>query len=256
MKKNITCLIMCAASCAMFAQTSGEEAGHIWIDLGLPSGIKWASTNIGANRPQDEGNYYAWGETTLKTDFRWATYSHGAGQNSLTKYSYSDGVLSLDAADDVVSCVWGAHGVCQPKRNGGNFKSIVFGHGLTITINQVLQDMWSRPRAVMLHSFCLLQVAVMRARLTRRAYMATTGRARFSKVPLIVAPLISCSSFGLVSKAIGITHAIMVLLCVAYAIPNQQQVWATRNQIASYTLLVAKSIVMSIAVSMIFTDVI
>ena len=161
MKKNITCLIMCAASCAMFAQTSGEEAGHIWIDLGLPSGIKWASTNIGANRPQDEGNYYAWGETTLKTDFRWATYSHGAGQNSLTKYSYSDGVLSLDAADDVVSCVWG--GTCQPKRNGGNFKSIVFGHGLTITINQVLQDMWSRPRAVMLHSFCLLQVAVMRA---------------------------------------------------------------------------------------------
>ena len=107
MKKNITCLIMCVASCAMFAQTSGEEAGHIWIDLGLPSGIKWASTNIGANRPQDEGNYYAWGETTLKTDFRWATYSHGAGQNSLTKYSYSDGVLSLDAADDVVSCVWG-----------------------------------------------------------------------------------------------------------------------------------------------------
>ncbi|MBD9035460.1 MAG: hypothetical protein EGR33_03465 [Prevotella sp.] len=149
-----------------------------------------------------------------------------------------------------------AHGVCQPKRNGGNFKSIVFGHGLTITINQVLQDMWSRPRAVMLHFFCLLQVAVMRARLTRRAYMATTGRARFSKVPLIVAPLISCSSFGLVSKAIGITHAIMVLLCVAYAIHNQQQVWATRNQIASYTLLVAKSIVMSIAVSMIFTDVI
>lgn len=48
----------------------------------------------------------------------------------------------------------------------------------------------------------------------------------------------------------------MVLLCVAYAIPNQQQVWVTRNQIASYTLLVAKSIVMSIAVSMIFTDVI
>lgn len=51
--------------------------------------------------------------------------------------------------------------------------------------------------------------------------MVTNGRARFSKVPLIVAPLISCSSFGLVSKAIGITHAIMVLLCVAYAIPNQ-----------------------------------
>lgn len=122
MKKNITCLIMCAASCAMFAQTSGEEAGHIWIDLGLPSGIKWASTNIGANRPQDEGNYYAWGETTLKTDFRWATYSHGAGQNSLTKYSYSDGVLSLDAADDVVSCVWGGTWRMPTKEEWGELQ--------------------------------------------------------------------------------------------------------------------------------------
>lgn len=256
MKKNITCLIMCAASCAMFAQTSGEEAGHIWIDLGLPSGIKWASTNIGANRPQDEGNYYAWGETTLKTDFRWATYSHGAGQNSLTKYSYSDGVLSLDAADDVVSCVWGGTWRMPTKEEWRELqehcvwtwtddynKSGVAGYVVTAKSSDA-------------SLFCLQQVAVMRARLTRRAYMATTGRARFSKVPLIVAPLISCSSFGLVSKAIGITHVIMVLLCVAYAIPNQQQVWATRNQIASYTLLVAKSIVMSIAVSMTFTDVI
>lgn len=256
MKKNITCLIMCAASCAMFAQTSGEEAGHIWIDLGLPSGIKWASTNIGANRPQDEGNYYAWGETTLKTDFRWATYSHGAGQNSLTKYSYSDGVLSLDAADDVVSCVWGGTWRMPTKEEWRELqehcvwtwtddynKSGVAGYVVTAKSSDA-------------SLFCQLQVAVMRARLTRRAYMATTGRARFSKLPLIVAPLISCSSFGLVSKAIGITPAIMVLLCVAYAIPNQQQVWATRNQTASYTLLVAKSIVMSIAVSMIFTDVI
>lgn len=98
---------MCAMACAMVAQTIGEEAGHSWIDLGLPSGIKWASANIGANLPHDEGNYYAWGETDLKTDFRWATYSHGAGQDSLTKYSLSDGLLSLDAADDIVSTAWG-----------------------------------------------------------------------------------------------------------------------------------------------------
>lgn len=47
MKRKITCLIMCAVSCAMVAQTTGEEAGHTWIDMGLPSGIKWASVNIG-----------------------------------------------------------------------------------------------------------------------------------------------------------------------------------------------------------------
>ena len=107
MKKLISCLIMCATFCAMVAQTTGEEVGHTWIDLGLPSGVKWASTNIGANRPQDLGNYYAWGETTLKTDFRWATYSHGTGYNSLTKYNNSDGLLSLDATDDAASTTWG-----------------------------------------------------------------------------------------------------------------------------------------------------
>ncbi len=107
MKKKLFYLIMCAMPCVMVAQTTGEEAGHTWIDLGLPSGVKWASTNIGANRPQDAGNYYAWGETTLKTDFRWATYAHGTGYKSLTKYSNSDGLLSLDTADDAASCTWG-----------------------------------------------------------------------------------------------------------------------------------------------------
>ena len=107
MKKINSCLIMCAMSCAMVAQTTGEEAGHTWIDLGLPSGIKWATTNIGAHRPQDAGNYYAWGETTPKTDFRWATYSYGTAYNSLTKYSLEDGLWTLDATDDVVSCTWG-----------------------------------------------------------------------------------------------------------------------------------------------------
>jgi hypothetical protein len=107
MKRKITCLIMCAVSCAMVAQTTGEEAGHTWIDMGLPSGIKWASVNIGANRPQDAGSYYAWGETTSKTDYRWATYAHGAGYKSLTKYSNADGLMSLDATDDAVTSTWG-----------------------------------------------------------------------------------------------------------------------------------------------------
>ena len=59
MKKKLFYLIMCAMPCVMVAQTTGEEAGHTWIDLGLPSGVKWASTNIGASRPQDAGHYYA-----------------------------------------------------------------------------------------------------------------------------------------------------------------------------------------------------
>lgn len=67
MKRKITCLIMCAVSCAMVAQTTGEEAGHTWIDMGLPSGIKWlrsisvpivlktqAVTMRGAKRPRKQ----------------------------------------------------------------------------------------------------------------------------------------------------------------------------------------------------------
>lgn len=47
--------------------TSGTINGHDYVDLGLPSGTKWATCNIGATNPEDYGNYYAWGETTTKT---------------------------------------------------------------------------------------------------------------------------------------------------------------------------------------------
>ena len=57
MRKKIIYLIMCAIPSALLAQNTGVEDGHTWIDLGLPSGIKWASANIGASLPQDEGNY-------------------------------------------------------------------------------------------------------------------------------------------------------------------------------------------------------
>ena len=39
------------------------------VDLGLPSGLKWAICNVGANSPEEYGNYYAWGETENKGDY-------------------------------------------------------------------------------------------------------------------------------------------------------------------------------------------
>ena len=44
----------------------GSEAGYNYVDLGLTSGTKWATMNLGAKTPQDYGNYYAWGETDTK----------------------------------------------------------------------------------------------------------------------------------------------------------------------------------------------
>ena len=47
------------------------------IDLGLPSGTKWACCNVGASSPQDYGNYYAWGETVVKDYYHWDSYQYG-----------------------------------------------------------------------------------------------------------------------------------------------------------------------------------
>ena len=47
----------------------GQINGYDYIDLGLPSGLKWATYNVGATSPEGYGNYYAWGMTT--------TFAHG-----------------------------------------------------------------------------------------------------------------------------------------------------------------------------------
>ena len=43
--------------------------GHIFVNLGLPSGLYWATCNVGAETETDYGNYYAWGETTTKSRY-------------------------------------------------------------------------------------------------------------------------------------------------------------------------------------------
>lgn len=49
--------------------TSGMINGHEYVDLGLPSGVKWATCNVGASSPSEYGDYFAWGETTVKSDY-------------------------------------------------------------------------------------------------------------------------------------------------------------------------------------------
>ena len=46
------------------------------IDLGLPSGTKWACCNVGASSPEQYGGYYAWGETSEKSVYYWDTYAY------------------------------------------------------------------------------------------------------------------------------------------------------------------------------------
>ncbi len=52
---------------------SGTINGHDYVDLGLPSGLKWATMNVGASSPVDYGDYFAWGEVETKSEYSWKT---------------------------------------------------------------------------------------------------------------------------------------------------------------------------------------
>ena len=52
------------------SKIKNEINGHEYVDLGLPSRIKWATCNVGASSPEDYGKYYLWGETTTKTEYK------------------------------------------------------------------------------------------------------------------------------------------------------------------------------------------
>ena len=57
------------------------------VDLGFPSGLKWASFNLGAGKPEEYGDYYAWGEIAPQESYSWSTYVYATGASSrLTKY--------------------------------------------------------------------------------------------------------------------------------------------------------------------------
>ncbi len=58
--------------------TPGTLNGYDWVDLGLPSGTKWATCNVGASTPEGYGDYYAWGETSPKSSYSSSNYSNSS----------------------------------------------------------------------------------------------------------------------------------------------------------------------------------
>ena len=93
--------------------TLGVENGHDWVDLGLS--VKWATYNVGASKPEEYGNYFAWGEVYPKETYIWDNYQHGGVEPMyLTKYtmdymysSIRDGKTFLDLCDDAAVVNWG-----------------------------------------------------------------------------------------------------------------------------------------------------
>ncbi len=85
------------------------------IDLGLPSGTKWACCNVGATTPESYGGYYAWGETEEKSVYNWNTYQYGY-YNYDGDYSHLVNIGSDIAGTeyDVATAKWGS-GWCMPS---------------------------------------------------------------------------------------------------------------------------------------------
>jgi hypothetical protein len=91
---------------------------HEYVDLGLPSGTLWATKNVGADSPEDYGDYFAWGETEPKYGYMWDTYKYCDGSaTKLTKYcqqsdygyiDYTDTMTELLPDDDAATENWGS----------------------------------------------------------------------------------------------------------------------------------------------------
>ena len=94
--------------------STGYENGYAYVDLGLS--VKWATFNVGASKPEEYGDYFAWGETEQKETYYWSTYKwcNGSG-TSLTKYNIYNGYgvvdykTQLDLSDDAAHVNWGGN---------------------------------------------------------------------------------------------------------------------------------------------------
>lgn len=98
---------------------SGSLNGREYVDLGLPSGTLWATCNVGADAPEDRGDYFAWGETSTKEYYDWKFYRYSTfdvDRFVLTKYctnaeygynGLADGLTVLEPVDDAVRAQWG-----------------------------------------------------------------------------------------------------------------------------------------------------
>ena len=89
-----------------------NTGNHEYVDLGLS--VKWATCNVGATKPEEYGDYFAWGETQPKEVYDWSTYVWCEGSaKTLTQYnndiSYGtvDNKTTLELSDDAACANWG-----------------------------------------------------------------------------------------------------------------------------------------------------
>lgn len=117
-------------------ETEVKHNGHAYIDLGLPSGLLWATCNIGANSPEIKGYYYSWGEISTKDYYSESnTDAYGASMNDISGKTQYDvarakwgGSWRMSTKDEMQELLDNCH-CTETKQNG------VDGYILTSKIN-------------------------------------------------------------------------------------------------------------------------
>lgn len=121
--RKITLFVM-AVLMSLVAETQNKAiaqatGGHEWVDMGLS--VKWATCNVGANAPEDYGDYFAWGETSPKNIYSWYNLKHSLFLDKIKfskyvtirhielDYGSVDCKAVLDPEDDAASANWGGN---------------------------------------------------------------------------------------------------------------------------------------------------
>ena len=131
-------IVVVAAGCQKEPIENANKSSD-YVNLGLPSGTLWATCNIGSLSSNENGGYFAWGETSaaIKNEYNWSTYKFYKGpyididqtnpnsantfSKNTTKYYYyedggnlvTDGLTILERIDDAANVNWGADW-CMP----------------------------------------------------------------------------------------------------------------------------------------------
>ena len=106
-----TCVVM---AIVIVDEFDGEENGHYWVDLGLPSGIKWATCNVGADNATQTGSWFAWGEVSAKDSesnppYSFKNFTTGKYLKYVTESRFGDidNLFVLEPQDDAAHVQWG-----------------------------------------------------------------------------------------------------------------------------------------------------
>jgi len=106
MKKKLSTSLIAFVVLMTTAQAQENTIdGHEYVDLGLPSGTMWASCNVGATKPEEYGDCFAWGETKTKDNYIFNTYF----DNEWNKYNNGGGLTELLPEDDAAYVNWGSN---------------------------------------------------------------------------------------------------------------------------------------------------